>query len=101
MVVGDEPMAAGLFSICLSIHYIKVTFCYMLFIIIFKRPIIEMNDYVFGDDDMIVGICDDEKNVRELIAAYIGKVDDSAEILFFMSGSEVLQYVGQGKKILP
>ena len=97
VVVGDEPMATGLF--CLSIHYIKVTFCYMLFIITFKRPIIEMNDYVFGDDDMIVGICDDEKNVRELIAAYIGKVDDSAEILFFMNGSEVLQYTGQRKKI--
>ena len=90
-------MAAGLFF--LSIHYIKVTFCYMLFIIVFERPIIETSDYVYGEDDMIVGICDDEKNVRELIAAYIGKVDDSTEILFFKNGSEVLKYAEQGKRI--
>ena len=50
----------------LSIHYTKVTFCYMVFIIAFESPIIEMNDYVYGDDDMIVGICDDEKNVSSV-----------------------------------
>ena len=71
----------------------------MVFIIAFESPIIEMNDYVYGDDDMIVGICDDEKNVRELIAAYIGRVDDSIEILFFRNGAEVLQFVRQGKRI--
>ena len=76
-----------------------MTFCYMLFIIPFERPIIEMNNYVYGDYDMIVGICDDEKNVRELIATYIGKTDDSAEILFFKNGAEVLQFVRQGKRI--
>lgn len=47
----------------------------MLFIIVFERPIIEMSDYIYGDDDMIVGICDDEKNIRELIAAYIVSAD--------------------------
>ncbi len=83
----------------LSIHYIKMTFCYMLFIMFFGRPIIEMNDYVYGDEGMIVGICDDEKNVRELIAIYIGRKDDSAEIHFFKNGDEVLHFVKQGKRI--
>jgi len=71
----------------------------MLFIIALERPIIETIDYVHGDDDMIVGICDDEKNVRELIATYIRRVDDTPEILFFNDGTEVLQFVSQGKRI--
>ncbi len=83
----------------LSIHYIKMTFCYILFIMFFGRPIIEMNDYLFGDDGMIIGICDDEKNVREMIAVYVDKIDDSAEIHFFKNGDEVLQFAKQGKRI--
>lgn len=71
----------------------------MLFTIFFGKPIIEMNDYVYGDDGMIVGICDDEKNVRELIAVYVGKTDDSVEIHFFKNGDEVLQFAKQGKRM--
>ena len=44
---------------------------------------------------MIVGICDDEKNVRELIEAYIRKIDDSCTILHFENGESVLR---KGKK---
>ena len=48
---------------------------------------------------MIVGICDDEKNVRELIEAYIRKIDDSCTILHFENGESVLKYIKQGKRI--
>ena len=48
---------------------------------------------------MIVGICDDEKNVRELIEAYIRKIDDACTILHFENGEAVLKYAKQGKRI--
>lgn len=48
---------------------------------------------------MTVGICDDEKNVRELIEAYIRKIDDSCTILHFENGEAVLKHIRQGKRI--
>lgn len=48
---------------------------------------------------MIIGICDDEKNVRSVIESYIRKVDDACNILHFANGEEVLKYVGQGKRL--
>jgi len=48
---------------------------------------------------MIVGICDDEKNARELIEAYIRKIDDACTILHFENGEAVLKYAKQGNRI--
>ena len=39
---------------------------------------------------MRIGICDDEKNIRELIGNKIAKQCPDAEIIFFSSGEEVL-----------
>lgn len=48
---------------------------------------------------MVIGICDDEKNVRNLVETYIGNIDDSETIFHFRNGDEVLRYVRQGKKL--
>ena len=48
---------------------------------------------------MIIGICDDEKNVRALIGAYIRKLDDNSIIHYFEDGESVLKYIRQGKRI--
>ena len=39
---------------------------------------------------MRIGICDDEKNIRELIADKVTKQCPDADIIFFSSGEEVL-----------
>lgn len=39
---------------------------------------------------MRIGICDDEKNIRELIAIKVKKQYPEAEIMFFRSGEELL-----------
>lgn len=39
---------------------------------------------------MRIGICDDEKNIRELIASKVKKQYPEAEIMFFRSGEELL-----------
>ena len=39
---------------------------------------------------MRIGICDDEKNIRELIADKVIKQCPDADIIFFSSGEEVL-----------
>ena len=39
---------------------------------------------------MRIAICDDEKNIRELIANKVAKQYPDAEIIFFQSGEELL-----------
>ena len=39
---------------------------------------------------MRIAVCDDEKNIRELIANKVAKQYPEAEIIFFQSGEEVL-----------
>ena len=41
---------------------------------------------------MRIAICDDEKNVRELIGKKVRKVYPKAELIFFESGEEILAF---------
>ena len=43
-----------------------------------------------GSESMRIAICDDEKNIRELIANKVAKQYPDAEISFFQSGEELL-----------
>ena len=43
-----------------------------------------------GSESMRIAICDDEKNIRELIANKVVKQYPDAEIIFFQSGEELL-----------
>jgi len=43
---------------------------------------------------MVIGICDDEKNTRDLIERYIRTDDEYSIINHFQTGEEVLGYDG-------
>ncbi len=48
---------------------------------------------------MVVGVCDDEKHVRNLIESYVRTIDPDTVIYHFENGQEILMYLRQGKKI--
>lgn len=43
---------------------------------------------------MVVGICDDEKNIREMLERHVNIICPEAEVLLFSNGKSLLSYAG-------
>lgn len=43
---------------------------------------------------MVIGICDDEKNIRDMLEKHVKIICPGAEVLLFSSGKSLLSYTG-------